>query len=157
MQCTSKLKDTRLILLLLAVAPLIAAYIAEYGFNLFPCILCVYQRIPYAVMALLLLLLLLFKKPVSQGILYVLMLVMLCELGIALYHVGVEQKIITQTAGCTDQIDTTSLEALKAELLGKPHAPCDTPEWMFLGLSMASWNVLYAFCLLIVIWRYTKR
>ncbi|HEY9164284.1 MAG TPA: disulfide bond formation protein B, partial [Magnetovibrio sp.] len=32
---------------------LVMAYVAQYGFDLEPCILCLYQRIPYALVAIL--------------------------------------------------------------------------------------------------------
>lgn len=131
-------------LFVLSAIPLIAAYISEYGFGLEPCILCIYQRIPYALMVGLAFAAYLLRKKISKKLLMVFLLFFLTEVAIALYHVGVEQGMIVQEVGCADDVQANSIEELKAQLLAKPNVPCDKPQFEFIGLSMAAWNSLYA-------------
>ncbi|KKB96054.1 Disulfide bond formation protein DsbB, partial [Candidatus Arcanobacter lacustris] len=49
-------------ILLVSVTSLIIAYGAEYIFGIKPCILCIYERIPYMVVAVLSIASLLFKR-----------------------------------------------------------------------------------------------
>ncbi len=144
-----KIKENKRLLLLIGVLlPLAGAYIAQYGFGLQPCILCLYQRIPYAVMAVLLIILLVIKKHLSKKLLCIFLLLSLTEVMIAGYHVGVEQGIVVQEVGCADEsLALNSIEELRAQLLAKPNVACDKPAFVFMGLSMAAWNVFYALIL----------
>jgi disulfide bond formation protein DsbB len=36
------------------------------------------------------------------------------------------------------------LDDLRAEIMAAPVVRCDEASWLFLGLSMAGWNVLYS-------------
>lgn len=127
------------------------AYVAEYGFGLRPCVLCLYQRIPYATaMALSLTALLIWRK---RNVL--LPLLALCGLAfsiggfIAVYHVGVEQKLWRGTEHCGDSgAPPSSIEELREQILKAPVVRCDEPAFVFLGLSMAGWNLLYSLALM---------
>ena len=79
---------------LVGLSALAAAYTAQYGFGLEPCILCLYQRVPYAVALGLGLLGLVALRPAGLQPLLVLIagLGFLAGAGIAGYHVGVEQR-----------------------------------------------------------------
>lgn len=135
-----------LLLCMFSVMALISAYVAEYVFGFRPCHLCLYQRIPFFIVLFLSLLGLLFGKR-STGRLFVSILsgiVLLIGAGVAMYHVGVEQGIVVMETACSDLVVTPdqTLEALRQRLLATPGIPCDKPEFMILGLSMAAWNML---------------
>ncbi len=149
-------KNPKMILFGLFSSPLILAYISQYGFGLEPCILCIYQRIPYAIMAALMAVLLMIRKPLTRWIWILLILGILAELVIAGYHVGVEQGIITEGVGCTEEVQATSIEQLRAQLFEKPNVACDKPQFEFIGLTMAAWNCVYAFALLIFMVFYSR-
>ncbi len=80
-------------LVAVAVAALSTALTAQIMFDKEPCILCLFQRVPYVVTALLALLTL--KLPTGSSVIP--LIIVLCALtyltgsGIAIYHVGVEQ------------------------------------------------------------------
>ncbi len=78
--------------------------------------------------------------------------------GIAAYHVGVEHGKFQLEGGCesTDPVPST-LEELRNQLIGKPAAPCDKPQFVFLGISMAGWNFFFSSFIgaytLLMVWR----
>ena len=76
--------------------------------------------------------------------------VFLVGVGVAVYHAGAEWKFWpgpkTCASGAIPQL--TSLDAvLKGGSIKAP--ACDTPAWVFLGLSMAGWNGLISLKLLV--------
>ncbi len=130
-----------LLLLLITAAGLGAAYVMEYGFGLEPCELCLYQRYPYMA-AVAVLGLGLFSGLPGPALALALLLYLL-DAGIALFHTGVEAGIFALPAGCAASGPAGSLAELKAQLLAT--APrCDRPAAIFLGLSIAAWNALFA-------------
>lgn len=141
--------DLLLLMLLGSLVALITAYVAEYGFGLKPCPLCLYQRIPYAVAVVFCGIGLCFLRYswVIRPLLVLSFLAVLIGAGLAAYHVGVEQGIFAGLEECTSHLPsgTLTLEALKEQIMqATVAARCDKPAFTFLGLSMAGWNFLYA-------------
>jgi disulfide bond formation protein DsbB len=133
-----------------AFMPLSAALISQYFFNLHPCELCIYQRIPFfIVMAVSFISLI---KPRSSKVLIIGTVIAihayLLNSGIAFYHVGVEKHWWVH-GDCTGQFDMTSIEALKQSIFSKPVTRCDEVQFEFLSLSMAGWNFFYSLVLAI--------
>ena len=63
----------------------------------------------------------------------------------AIYHAGVEWKWWAGPASCTGGSRSVTAADLTKLLTGGGSTPqCDKPAWVFLGLSMAGWNALYA-------------
>ena len=141
--------ETRLtpagLLFLLAAAVLGSVYLAEFGFGMEPCQLCLYQRWPWWA-ALGLGAIGLATKPRGQAgraLLAAITLALLAGLGVAGYHVGVEQGWWQGPTACAQagSLDMT-LEQLRAEVMGRERVvPCDQPAYI-LGVSMASWNLV---------------
>lgn len=76
--------------------------------------------------------------------------VFLVGVGVAVYHAGAEWKFWPGPKTCASGAipHLTSLDAvMKGESIKAP--ACDTPAWVFLGLSMAGWNGLISLKLLI--------
>ena len=114
---------TVLILALLAsLFSLAFALVSEYGFHLKPCELCIFQRIPYAVVCLLALLGL-WKKRWARGIVLLVAFSFLIDSGIAFYHAGVEQHWFPGPEACTDKggAETLTVE----QILEKLRKSCD--------------------------------
>jgi disulfide bond formation protein DsbB len=120
------------------------AFLAQYGFGLEPCVLCLYQRWPFAaalVLAALALALIRGGRSPAPA-LALAGLALAGNAGLALYHVGVEQHWWQGTVACTAAATgAMTLEAMKAAILAAPVVRCDEVAWRFLGLSMAGWNV----------------
>lgn len=120
------------------------AYVAEYGFGLEPCILCLYQRVPYAVLALLGFIGLRWPGTVPS-VLQLAGGVFAAGAAIAVYHVGVEQHWWASAAGCSGALATDlSTQDLFKAMDTKPPKPCDAVDWTVLGVSMAGWNSVFS-------------
>jgi disulfide bond formation protein DsbB len=145
----SRLSLPRLLLLcaLASAAILSGALIGQYGFDLFPCHLCLLQRYPYmAVIVLGGVGALLVKDGRVQWWLAVACAVLFAvDAGIAIYHTGVEMGIFTGPSGCTSSGKTNmTLEEIRAEIMGAPLVSCDQAMAYIFGLSMATWNAIAA-------------
>lgn len=131
---------------------LIAALTAEVVFGLEPCIMCLYQRIPFALIVLEALLYFAFRGKLMSmhlwnwGVLADLTLLFFINSGLAFYHTGIEQKWWTSAVeGCAVSFDSLSEpQSLLENILSAPTARCDEIPWAdpLFGLSMANYNVL---------------
>jgi disulfide bond formation protein DsbB len=124
------------------------AYTAQYGFGLEPCILCLYQRIPFAVNIVLALIALFMSREIAARIwiLRICGLAFLVGGGIAAYHVGVEQQWWQSAASCGGTPITgaiTSEQLLQSLQQVQPKA-CGDVDWTLFGISMASYNVVFS-------------
>ena len=82
--------------------------------------------------------------------LWLLGLAFLAVAGIALFHVGVEQKWWQGLATCTGQIRAgMTPEELEQAIQNAPIVRCDEPAWTMFGISMAGYNLAYALLLAI--------
>jgi disulfide bond formation protein DsbB len=127
--------------LLVAIAALGSALIAQFGFGLKPCIMCLWQRLPYAVIIPVVLLALCIK-PRGQGyFLLFFILLFLVSAALAFFHFGIEQHWWTLEQGCKVGTLTakTQAEAI-AEILATPQAECDKVAWRLMNLSITLWN-----------------
>lgn len=127
-----------------AVGALGIALISQYGFNAFPCHLCLLQRYPYA--AVIAAALLMRFLPEQKSALRVLILAAyLTGMGLAGYHVGVEQGWITGPSGCSsDPAAAGSLEELRHQIMDATLVSCKDASGFLFGISMAAWNMIYA-------------
>ena len=129
------------------------AYTAQYAFGLEPCILCLYQRIPYAVAGVLGLgafLLPSHQTDWKARAVAVSGAVFLIGAGIAFYHVGVEQHWWASAAACgaTGGGEPQTVDELRQMLMqAKPAKACDQVDWSLFGLSMATYNVPFSVAL----------
>ena len=129
---------------------LMAAYIAEHLFNLQPCILCLYQRVPFLITLILggiIFLLSFYQKRKSILVLVAISsITYLTNSALAFFHSGVERKWWKGFEGCSapDQSNMSPLEVIEA-IKNTPAVLCDEIPWDLFGLSMANYNV--ALCL----------
>lgn len=134
-----------LLMIFMGAVPLVGAYVSEYGFGFMPCPLCIYQRIPYALIVIAgILMLLLGSRNSLPRFLFLCVVLFFTDAAIAGFHAGVEQHWWEGLEGCKDDIVAGTIDELRSKLMGTPIARCDEPAFMFLGLSMAFWNFLYA-------------
>ena len=69
--------------------------------------------------------------------------------GIAIFHVGVEQGWWQGTAACTGASTAgMTTEELTQAIMNAPVTRCDEPAFVFLGISMAGYDAIYAALLL---------
>ena len=130
---------------------LATAYAFEYLANLQPCVLCIYQRIPYAVaMGLMLVAAILRKNSQFNLILFIATSVVFAiGSAIAIFHIGIEQHLWQGTPECGNFMETDSVEALRKQLLAQPIVRCDEVAWSLFGISMTGYNFLISTSLLL--------
>jgi len=136
-------------ILLVTVAILSSAYSAQYIGGLRPCILCLYERIPWFITGALMLVTILmqFSGPARRSILLVAALVMLAGAGLGGYHVGVEQEIFQPPTTCSATTTPNSLSELKALLQTTMPPRCDEISWQLFGISLAGFNAIASFAM----------
>lgn len=132
---------------LASVGSLAIAFAGEHLFGLEPCILCLYERVPYAVAAVLAGMAL--ATPADGAwrirLMALAALVFLVGAGLAFYHVGVEQHWWRSVAGCEGSL-MTGVEDLRG-LGASDLKPCDRVDWRLFGLSLAAYNVIVSLAL----------
>ena len=134
-------------ILLACVVPLATAYAGQYGFGLEPCILCLYQRIPFFLNGFLAILLLF--GPVRgrwrDALVWLCAGLFFANSALAFYHVGVEHHWWAAATGCGGTLPSQlSLTDLNQALSHKREKPCDEVTFAILGLSIATYNVAYS-------------
>lgn len=137
----------------IAAAVLSTAYISQYFFNMPPCHLCLIQRVPYF-MALALALLLM-AYPHHKLILSLLTVTFMISLGLAVFHLGVENKWWIYDSACTGNAFKAgaSVEEMLNSLKAAPIAKCDQAIPFLFGMTMAFYNILTsAFLSMIAAW-----
>lgn len=127
----------------ISLAALAFALVAQYGFGLRPCNLCLIQRVPFALAALLGLLALKDALPASL-LLRLAGIALVLNGGIAVYHVGVEQHWWASAVCAGSQQGAVAVADLLAEMSKPAEAQCDSPAWSFHGITMAALNVPFS-------------
>ncbi|MCE9508427.1 MAG: disulfide bond formation protein B, partial [Alphaproteobacteria bacterium] len=117
-----------------------------------PCILCLYQRVPYfaniAFGALAFLASFRYPRIVTL-FLWLAAASFFIGAAIAGFHVGVEQGWWKGLSSCGGDIlpENVSIEELRKALTQQPIVRCDKPAWTLFGVSMAGYN--YAMSILL--------
>jgi len=165
-------RHTLLFIGLGSAAALSAAFIAQYAFHFAPCHLCLLQRYPHALVAVIGILGALScrtrcgisrnREETPQQVrgdnIFILRLSLLacCALlligaSIAVYHTGVEQRWFPGPGGCTSQsTGRETLEELRAQIMNAPLVTCDQPLGDVFGISLPMWSAaIYTFLTLL--------
>ena len=126
----------------------VALYV-EYVLGFKPCILCIYQRIPYAVA--LLISLIAFFNGNKMTLLIILGLTFVASALLSGYHVGIEKGIIDPIFSCTGE----NINALEKEEILKSlnniQPDCRDVDFSLFGISLATLNFIISFVFTMVI------
>ncbi|WP_374310551.1 disulfide bond formation protein B [Dongia sp.] len=133
----------------MSLAALCAAWLAQYGFGLAPCHLCYLQRDAYwaAIVLSVLAIVLGPRSPYRRWAVALIGLAFLTGAGLALYHVGVEQKWWVGSEACIGGIAGLSGADLEAAIMNAPVTRCDEAAFELFGISMAGYNGLLSLAL----------
>jgi disulfide bond formation protein DsbB len=137
----TRLRQARLLALLVPAALLGGALGSQYIGGLYPCEMCYWQRWPHG--AAILLALGAIVSPIGAP--RTRPLVLLAALSIAIsgaigvFHAGVELEYWEGITRCT-ATGATSLE----DIMKVPLVRCDQVQWSLFGISMAGWNAIFS-------------
>lgn len=133
-------KQARLIALIVPAALLGGALISQYGFGLYPCEMCWWQRYPHIVA--LVLAGLAFVAPPVRLLTGVAALAIAVSGAIGLYHAGVEWHWWEGLTACSSTA-TPSDDPL-ASIMNAPLVRCDVAQWRLFGISLAGFNFVFS-------------
>ncbi len=132
---------------------------AEYGFGIVPCSLCIFER--YVMMAIIAMSLGVVVSGVDHKagttIIYLFALGGVILTG---YHVGVEQKWWAMPQSCVGNVNLTSsdpaemLQSLQEQMKNQKVARCDQINWYIFGIPASWWTIgAFLFATLVIGWR----
>jgi disulfide bond formation protein DsbB len=127
--------------LALAVPALLlaGAYLSQYGFGLYPCEMCWWQR--YAHFAAVALALVSFVAPPRKLWVALAALAILASGAIGAFHAGIEYHWWEGFTTCSRTPGSGGGNALD-DLLNAPLIRCDTAQWTLFGISLAGFNAI---------------
>ena len=133
------LRRARGLALVIPAVLLSGAYISQYGFGLFPCEMCWWQR--YAHFIALGLAALAFVLATRARMLTVLTVIAIAVGGlVGGFHAGVEYGWWEGITACSTTL-TAGGDPLEA-IMNAPVVRCDVAPWSLFGISLAGWNFL---------------
>jgi len=135
--------------LAVSVAVLGAALASQYWGGLDPCELCLAERWPWWGAIVISAAAWLSGNRLSlTASASALALVFLVSAGLGFYHAGVELHWFAGPSACTaGDTAATSIDALRAQLIGKQPVMCDQVQWSLFDISLAGWNGLASLAL----------
>ncbi len=130
----------RALALLTPLALLGGAYLSQYGFGLYPCEMCWWQR--YAHFAALAFGVLAWLRP--PGVIFVALAGQAIAVAgvIGGFHAGVEYGWWQGLTACSTAMPAGG-DPLDA-IMNAPLVRCDVAPWSLLGISLAGWNFLFS-------------
>tara|TARA_B100001057_G_scaffold418775_1_gene438207 strand:+ start:635 stop:1120 length:486 start_codon:yes stop_codon:yes gene_type:complete len=137
------------ILFILCFLVLITAYVIQYIFGYQPCNLCMIERIPYALAIIILFLNYKFK---ADQVFYsvLLLLVFLFSFIISIYHLGIEQGLISESSICGS--NNTDL-LTKDEILNsfkEIRISCKDVAFRVFDLSLTTYNMILSIFMFLI-------
>ena len=134
---------------LISFIALISAYFIEYILGHQPCNLCVYERIPYFLAILIVLINYKYNK-LEKYLILSLAIIFLIATILSLYHLGIEQGFIQESLLCDLEKGANIVD--KDEILKQlqqKSISCKDVTFKIFGLSLTSFNIII--CLLLTV------
>lgn len=142
------------VLALVAPALLLGgAYVSQYGFGLYPCQMCWWQR--YAHFAALAFAILAFLRPAARAPVLLAALAIGASGVIGGFHAGVEYGWWQGFTACTTTAAAGG-DPLQA-ILDAPLVRCDVAPWSLFGISLAGWNFVFSLGAALGVWALASR
>ena len=143
-----KLKNFYLLISAISIFTLFSAVYIEYILGVKPCILCLYQRVPY-IIAIFLCFFGYYNLKNKLWI-YLLVITFLISAILSGYHVGIENNVFNEFSGCTSNNSNivNKDELLKALKETQPN--CKDVTFKLLGFSLATINLFLSIIIIIL-------
>ena len=132
-----------LLALVIPVALYGGALISQYGFGLYPCEMCYWQRWPHQAAILLAALALVLRdnRAALRALTLLAAIAILVSGAIGAYHAGVEYGFWPGPACSAAATGPVTID----DLMAGPVIACDKPQWTIAGISLAGFNALFSF------------
>ena len=130
---------------------LISAYYIEYILKVPACSMCIYQRIPYFLSTVIIVVFFL-KKIDFKKLIIILFLFILINTGLSFYHTGIEQGFFNELNTCKDEINASNTKDLLSQLKSKGVVSCKEVGFTIFGLSLATINFIVNTILIMFYW-----
>ncbi len=130
------------IVFLVSILALASAFFIEYILGHQPCNLCIFERIPYLLAIIIILLNFKFNQ-FEKFFILLLTIVFLFGTILSLYHLGIEQGFIQESLVCDLKSGSNLLS--KEEILiqlQEKNVSCKDVTFKIFGLSLTSYNIL---------------
>jgi len=145
-----KINKYLIFILTIICLSLIFAFVVEYILGHVPCTLCLYQRIPY-ILAIVLILIIIIVKKYERVILFLLSILFAISAILAFYHFGIEQNFFSESFVCENKILSNVLSKDQLlEQLKKESISCKDVSFKVMGLSLATINTIFSFFLSVI-------
>jgi disulfide bond formation protein DsbB len=143
-----KLKNIYLLISAISIFTLLSAVYIEYILGVKPCILCLYQRVPY-IIAIFFCFFGYYNLKNKLWI-YLLVITFLISAILSGYHVGIENNVFNEFSGCTSNNSNivNKDELLKALKETQPN--CKDVTFKLLGFSLATINLFLSIIIIIL-------
>ena len=138
---------------LISFIALISAYFIEYILGHQPCNLCVYERIPYFLAILIVLINYKYNK-LEKYLILLLAIIFLIATILSLYHLGIEEGFIQESLLCDLEKGANIID--KDEILKQlqqKNISCKDVTFQIFGLSLTSYNIIISLLLTIILTR----
>ncbi len=142
-------KNLFTVIFLISFVALVSAYFIEYILGHQPCNLCLYERIPYFLAILIVLINYKYNK-LEKYIILSLAIIFLIATILSLYHLGIEQGFIQESLLCDLEKGANILD--KDEILKQlqqKNISCKDVTFKIFGLSLTSYNIIISILLTI--------
>ena len=151
----SQIKNKILFNLVLSfsVFALFAAYFIQYVLGHQPCNLCLFERVPYILTIIIIIISFIFNK-YEKIYLALLSIIFISATLISFYHFGIEQGFIKESLVCNlDSFnDNLTAEDILNQLKEKTIS-CKDVTFKILGLSLATINTIISFLLSVIMFK----
>ncbi len=147
-------KNLFTVIFLISFIALVSAYFIEYILGHQPCNLCLYERIPYFLAILIVLINYKYNK-LEKYIILSLAIIFLIATILSLYHLGIEQGFIEESLLCDLEKGANILD--KDEILKQlqqKNISCKDVTFQIFGLSLTSYNIIISILLTITLIRF---
>ena len=138
------------LILIFSILSILFAFYVEYILGHKPCNLCLFQRLPYILIIFLIIFLLIFRN-FERLIFLFLSIIFLSGAFLALYHVGIEQGLFSESFVCkgNDNDGTLNKEEILKQLKIR-QISCKDVTFTILGVSLATINTFVSTILAII-------
>tara|TARA_A100001011_G_scaffold223342_1_gene231264 strand:- start:408 stop:893 length:486 start_codon:yes stop_codon:yes gene_type:complete len=134
---------------LISFIALISAYFIEYILGYQPCNLCLYERIPYFLAILIILVNFKYNK-LEKYFIFFLIIIFFIGTMLSLYHLGIEQGLIRESALCDLKKGANIIDKDEIlEQLQQENISCKDVAFKIFGLSLTSFNIVISLLLTI--------